>query len=601
MAHTRLIPTVMSLVLVVAACGGGETAETTDVTTAAPSSTGGDTSTTAASVVETTATTVAETTSTTTTTLPPPPVIGFDAAVIVEERPPLGFFGGGTGDITGMEIEASVAFGDRIVVLGSIDEAGPWVNMGGFETRSHYTDTAAWSADEGVWGSWPAPPRQGHLDEVAHAGIAFGDGLVAVGSSRESGQTFTEVDGVNIPVTDPWRATFWFSEDGRTWSFTEDADPAGYELEARDITAGGPGLVAVGSSSLYDFPMMDIDGAIWVSGEPGVWTRLADPDGIFSGPGFQDIAAVVEFGGDLYAFGQYSSSMGGLNSNDFMVWRSTDGLAWEALPASDGVAGRGRNIPEAAVATDDGIVVVGWATPIDDSEPAIWFSPDGEAWESIEGLEPGAGELTDVAAFEGGYIAVGRDWHDPYPLVMVSSDGRHWEPLFDARLTPTPEQNIDLVTATTLDGEVYVAGHIHWGDGTDLAVWRGVVGRPPVPAELQPPEEDPTVAPEDLQAMMEDLAELEFEVAAAVDEMYEFCPEALEMLESGENIDDLVIQRCMDAFGRGMMAVEQAEILADAMEEMAPGSAEAAEAREVATALRAMFTDAEQSFVPPEP
>ena len=74
-----------------------------------------------------------------------------------------------------------------------------------------------------------------------------------------------------------------------------------------------------------------------------------------------------------------------------------------------------------------------------------------------------------------------------------------------------------------------------------------------------------------------------------------------EMLESGDDIDDLVIERCLDALGRGMMAVERVEMLADVIEEVAPVSAEAVEAGDLAPMLRAMIVEAEQSFRPPEP
>lgn len=129
------------------------------------------------------------------------------------------------------------------------------------------------------------------------------------------------------------------------------------------------------------------------------------------------------------------------SSEGTAVWRSADGLRWEAVPDPAGVFRGGR--VNAAVETEDGLVAVGaWTDPDEQYEffwgatapeirPAVWQSPDGRSWtrlpaESIEvpPAEPDRGAMLDVIDFEGRLVAVG--WSSSIHhqgMAWVSDDG----------------------------------------------------------------------------------------------------------------------------------------------------------------------------------
>ncbi|MDJ0925667.1 MAG: hypothetical protein QNJ77_14020, partial [Acidimicrobiia bacterium] len=79
------------------------------------------------------------------------------------------------------------------------------------------------------------------------------------------------------------------------------------------VTAGGPGLVAVGWEGGEDR-----DAAVWTSPNGAGWSRVADDQGTFSGGGFRGMASVAAGGPGLVAVGWEGSA----GDTDAAVWTS---------------------------------------------------------------------------------------------------------------------------------------------------------------------------------------------------------------------------------------------------------------------------------------
>jgi hypothetical protein len=156
------------------------------------------------------------------------------------------------------------------------------------------------------------------------------------------------------------------------------------------------------------------------------------------------------------------------------AWRFTGGK-WVA------VVGPGAGTSQQGAMTGiaggpAGFVAVGWyaprsvAAPIrGDRHAASWTSADGVTW--VLQATPDLGELTDVAARPGGFMAAGTDWvSDPDSgdgAVLTSTDGKSWTrlrttgldgpgPTALRRLLPTGGGAVAI--GTRLDGTVTRSG-----------------------------------------------------------------------------------------------------------------------------------------------
>lgn len=160
----------------------------------------------------------------------------------------------------------------------------------------------------GVFG----PGGGGGLDWI----VEGGPGLLALGSACEieEGQTGGCILGV------------WGSPDGLDWAQL-DALGAG---ELRDVVAGGPGLVAVGSTCTFD-PQgspPDCGPAIWTSIDGTDWMRVPHDEDVFTSCAqvedpfcnlaIESVTALPS--GTLLAHG--------FSTDRFTIWTSPDGLSW---------------------------------------------------------------------------------------------------------------------------------------------------------------------------------------------------------------------------------------------------------------------------------
>ncbi len=184
---------------------------------------------------------------------------------------------------------------------------------------------------------------------------AGGPGLVAVGH-------------------DVQQAAVWTSPDGVTWSRVPHDEPlGGLRGKMYSVTAGGRGLVAVGedlSSNLDDF---HDDAAVWTSPDGVTWSRVPHDEAVFGGAGNQSMKSVTAGGPGLVAVG--SDMAFGLSSPGFdaAVWTSLDGLVWLRVPDDEGVfGGSGTQVLDGVIVGESGVVAVGHEKLGDDDDAAVW-------------------------------------------------------------------------------------------------------------------------------------------------------------------------------------------------------------------------------------
>jgi len=229
-----------------------------------------------------------------------------------------------------------MAWGPGLVAVGS---GGDW-------------DAAVWTSRDGL--SWSRVPHDeaifgGPEDQGMYSVTAGGPGLVAVGWDGSGGD---------------WDAAVWTSRDGLIWSRVphDGAVLGGPDWQdMHSVTAGGPGLVAVGSDcSGGDWG--DCDAAVWTSRDGLIWSRVPHDGAVLGGPGWQLMFSVTVGGPGLVAVGR-------------AVWTSADGLIWSRVPHDEGVPGGGTMLE--VTAGGPGLVAVGWEgeTYEGDTDAAVWVSP----------------------------------------------------------------------------------------------------------------------------------------------------------------------------------------------------------------------------------
>ena len=322
--------------------------------------------------------------------------------------------------------------GDELAPVGTADSTSP-------DPRT-LTDSLGneWSRvplDEAVFGG-------AHVFDVT----AGGPGLVAVGGFGGSeaqggfvgnedsvGAVWTSVDGVSwsrVPHNDAvfgeveisdvtaggpglvavgWSpevdAGAWTSVDGLTWSLVPRESAPHFDDGPPSVTAGGPGLVAVGQAGA--------DAAVWTSADGFAWSRVPHDDAVFGGRDEAGMTDVTAGGPGLVAVGADWIGNGGLDGDDgpgeTVVWTSVDGLTWSRVPHDDAVFGRPRPVPAMASVTagGPGLVAVG--------QGRVWTSVDGLAW-NYESLSTG---WSEVFSTDSGLVLIGSG-------AWTSVDGITW-------------------------------------------------------------------------------------------------------------------------------------------------------------------------------
>jgi hypothetical protein len=262
-------------------------------------------------------------------------------------------------------------------------------------------------------------------------------GVVAVGYTCES------IDATNTSAD--CSASAWVSEDGFDWTkvYGEEAGLADGMMRA--VAAGGPGVVAVGTScGPVDAPPEGCVPAIWTSTNGYDWDSIPTADGVFTNCPTWDTCVlwdVANTGSRLVATGWDGSGFG--------VWTSPDGIEWTrvvfdpdkfvpAVSFTPQVPGEGEFFNLLAV--DGRVVAFGQVTLFEYEgdefiewwyPAAVWTSPDGEEWTQPDNVfgQLDDTEIVDETVWRDRIYATG--WlcdhnDDCEPVMWSSTDGSEW-------------------------------------------------------------------------------------------------------------------------------------------------------------------------------
>lgn len=345
-------------------------------------------------------------------------------------------------------------------VMDSVTAGGP-----GFVAVGQSDGAAVWTSTDGL--SWFRVPHNEDLfgAGVMHSVTAGGPGLVAVGTSDQG--------------------AVWTSLDGFTWSRVPHDEEvfgggAGVDYTSMSsVTAGGPGLVAVG---IDGHPHGEnVNPVVWTSPDGLNWSRVPYDEAIFGireGVHWTSMASVTAGGPGLVAVG--GDSRGSDGRGGAAVWTSVDGITWSRVPHDEAVFDGWMS---SVTAGGPGLVAVGW----DDMGAVVWTSVDGTTWSRVPHDQEvfGAASMTSVTAGGPGLVAVGTEGNPEgaqvvNAVVWTSGDGITWsrvpydEAVFGTQQPSLPALEMRSITAS---GSRFVAvgsngQHPTFGaTRSDAAVW----------------------------------------------------------------------------------------------------------------------------------
>ncbi len=260
-------------------------------------------------------------------------------------------------------------------------------------------DAAVWTGGGPIWkrAKHDAAVFGGTGDQVMLAVAAAGPGLVAVGDDRSGGDA---------------DAAVWTSGYGAVWTRVPHSEAifgGNYDQRMNEVTAGGPGVVAVG----WDHGSSISAAAVWTSVDGTSWTRVPHSEAVFGGPGSQSMYGVAAGGPGLVAVGSDITN----NESDAAVWTSTNGLTWTRVPHDEAIFGGPSNQSMLDVTVGGpGLIAVGFDNDGVDRDAAVWTSPDGFTWTRVPHDEATFGgveveTMNGIAVNAAGFgVAAGTQW-----------------------------------------------------------------------------------------------------------------------------------------------------------------------------------------------
>lgn len=216
--------------------------------------------------------------------------------------------------------------------------------------------------------------------------IPGSEGIQTMGSVIHDGARFVAVGSEETDAGG--RAAVWISSDGIEWSRVDNDESVFGGTGMEDVVAGGPGYVAVGTD--WSEPFGSAHGVVWTSVDGEIWNR-SDSDDLESVLPFSGVYSVIAGGPGLVAVGWDFDTE--TFEGNAAVWTSSDGFSWDRVPDPDGTFSRA--LMSDVVAYEGGYVAVGsgrgqlfvgtrGCTDGDICPAAAWTSPDAVTWTRIE-------------------------------------------------------------------------------------------------------------------------------------------------------------------------------------------------------------------------
>jgi len=291
------------------------------------------------------------------TTVPPATVAstGPDTPVITVSpvRPPLSWVRVEDQDaFADAAIMAVTRGGPGLIAVGEVDEEAPLDDSN--------SDVAVWVSVDGMaWERIHDPSFAGQPDSTCGPRGALYQGVWDVASGPL---------GIVATGMDACHAAVWISDDGRTWTEVIDDDWLENPGRIWSVTAGGPGWVVVGGDSQGN-------GVVWVSEDGVDWTAVHDEDLQAPTGSRVDLRDVTVGGPGLIAVG--STGFEDSGSQQAAIWVSTDGFDWEKLP--EDTIGHGALFWIDRDETNDRLIVLSHPT-FTAPDWRTWTSADGINW-----------------------------------------------------------------------------------------------------------------------------------------------------------------------------------------------------------------------------
>ena len=111
------------------------------------------------------------------------------------------------------------------------------------------------------------------------------------------------------------------------------------------------------------------DAGVWTSPDGVIWSQVPHDEAVFGGDGDQVMWGVTAGGPGLVAVGWDESG------SDAVVWTSRDGISWSRVPHDEAVFGRRGDQEMLGVAAGGpGLVAVGWDNLGGFTDTAVWVA-----------------------------------------------------------------------------------------------------------------------------------------------------------------------------------------------------------------------------------